>query len=54
MIDELNSAQVEYPVEQAAIWIVTDDASYDELGMLVKDSRFGTAVINENDAARAS
>jgi hypothetical protein len=53
IIDKLNSAQVDYPVEQAAIWIVTDDATFDELGMLVEGSRFGTSIINENAALRA-
>ena len=38
VIDELNAKPVDYPVEQAAVWIVTDDASYDELGMLVGGS----------------
>jgi hypothetical protein len=53
ILDKLNSAKVDYPVEQAAIWIVTDDATFDELGMLVEGSRFGTSIINENDAVRA-
>ncbi len=53
LIDRLSGAGVDFPVEQAAVWIITDDASYDELGMLVKDTRFGDPVITENDAARA-
>jgi hypothetical protein len=53
LIQTLNSAGVDFPVEQAAIWIVTDDATYDQLGMLVEGSRFGASVINEDDAARA-
>jgi len=53
VIDQLNSTPVEYPVEQAAIWIVTDDASYDELGMLVGGSPFGQPLILEEDAVRA-
>jgi hypothetical protein len=53
IIDQISSAGVNYPVEQAAIWIVTDDATYDELGMLVEGSRFGTSMIRENDAVRA-
>jgi hypothetical protein len=53
VIDKLNSAKVDYPVEQAAIWIVTDDATFDELGMLVEGSRFGASTINEKDAVRA-
>jgi hypothetical protein len=53
VIDQLNATPVQYPVEQAAIWIVTDDASYDELGMLVGGSPFGQPLIQEEDAARA-
>jgi hypothetical protein len=53
VIDQLNATPVEYPVEQAAIWIVTDDASYDELGMLVGGSPYGPPLIEEEDAARA-
>jgi hypothetical protein len=53
LIQKLDSAGVDFLVEQAAIWIVTDDATFDELGMLVEGSRFGASVINEDDAARA-
>lgn len=53
VLEKLNSAEFDFPVEQAAVWIVTDDATFDELGMLVKDSRFGTSVINETDAVQA-
>jgi hypothetical protein len=53
IIDELNITRVDYPVEQAAIWIVTDDATFDELGMLVEGSRFGTSIVNEEVALRA-
>jgi len=53
IIEALNAADVQYPVEQAAIWIVTDDASYDDLGMLVGGSRYGDALIGENEAVRA-
>ncbi len=53
IIETLNKADVSYPVEQAAIWIVTDDASYDDLGMLVGGSPYGAALIGENEAARA-
>ena len=39
------------------MWIVTDDASYDELGTLVQSSSFqpwgGTRMINAPEAARA-
>jgi beta propeller repeat protein len=38
-------------VEQAAIWIVTDDADYDDLGILVDSLH--VRVIHEKDAARA-
>ena len=53
VIDQLNSTPVDYPVEQAAIWIVTDDATFDELGMLVGGSRYGSALIKEDEAVRA-
>lgn len=53
VIGQLNTTPVEYPVEQAAIWIVTDDASYDELGMLVGGSPFGPPLIQEEDAVHA-
>jgi hypothetical protein len=53
IIDQINSVQVDYPVEQAAVWIVTDDATFDELGLLVEGSRFGTSIIQETDAVRA-
>jgi hypothetical protein len=53
VIEQLNAAPIEYPVEQAAVWIVTDDASYDELGMLVGGSPFGPPLIEEAHAARA-
>ena len=53
LIDQVISVQVDYPVEQAAVWIVTDDATFDELGMLVEGSRFGSSIIQETDAVRA-
>jgi len=49
-------AQEDYPVRQAAVWIVTDNADYDDLGILVESSLQGlggTRVINEDEAARA-
>jgi hypothetical protein len=52
-MEKLDSAGLDYPVEQAAIWIVTDDATYDELGLLVEGSRFGTSIIGEETALRA-
>lgn len=45
-----------YSVEQAAIWIVTDDATYADLGTLVRQGAiagFPIRVIMEDDAARA-
>jgi hypothetical protein len=53
----LDQANVEYAVRQAAIWIVTDDADYDDLGILIS-SPFGlpysgSRVINEYEAALA-
>jgi hypothetical protein len=53
VIDALNAAGVDYPVEQAAVWIVTDDATYDDLGMLVGGSRYGSALIGPNEAVQA-
>ncbi len=53
IITELNSVTVDYEIEQAAIWIVTDDATFDALGVLVEGSRFGNPIINENNAVRA-
>jgi hypothetical protein len=52
----LDRANVEYPVRQAAVWIVTDDADYDDLGELVETSDGGSSgprVINDAEAARA-
>jgi hypothetical protein len=45
-----------YDVKQAAVWIVTDNADFDELGILVTGSGysdFNMRVIDEYDAARA-
>jgi hypothetical protein len=53
VIDTLNSSKADYAIEQAAIWILTDNATFDELGMLVRDSRFGPPLIKENEAVRA-
>ncbi len=53
----LDKAQVTYGVRQAAVWIVTDDASYSDLGRLV--SRFswmptgGVQIIKQYEAAQA-
>lgn len=45
-----------YDVKQAAVWIITDDATFDDLGILVSSSGysdFNMRVIDEHDAARA-
>ncbi len=57
----LESRDVDSEVKQAAVWIVTDDADYDGLGILVSRQHFylgnsqsylgGTRVINEYEAA---
>jgi hypothetical protein len=46
----LDKAGVGYAVRQAAVWIVTDNASYSGLGILVRGS---ARAIREADAARA-
>jgi len=51
----LGQAGADTETRQAAVWIVTDDADYDDLGTLVS-STFGiggSRVINELEAARA-
>ncbi|AVD71674.1 hypothetical protein [Desulfobulbus oralis] len=51
----LEQARVDKATRQAAIWIVTDNASYEDLGILLA-SPFGfggTRVINEEEAAQA-
>lgn len=51
----LDKARVDTSTRQAAVWIVTDDADYDDLGILVA-SQFGfggSRVINEQETARA-
>jgi|GEM_PF-4400976 len=54
VLDAENSA---YPVMQAAIWIITDDATYDDLGTLVSKlpdgSKDGARLINEYEASEA-
>jgi hypothetical protein len=51
----LERAGVSYPVRQAAVWIVTDNATYGDMGILVR--RYGGAtvgrVITASDAAQA-
>ena len=51
----LDKAGVSYGTRQAAVWIVTDDANYYELGELVAgfNGFGGSRVINEGEAARA-
>ena len=53
----LSEEYVSSEVEQAAIWIVTDNADFDDLGILVRRSAYdyygGTRVIKEYEAARA-
>ena len=52
----LNKAGVDYATRQAAVWIVTDDASYSELGILVARRAYqsgGTRTIREAEAAAA-
>jgi hypothetical protein len=49
-------ASESYDVRQAAVWIITDNASFDDLGILVSSSGysdFSMRVIDEHDAARA-
>ena len=55
LMPALESARVDTETRQAAVWIVTDNADYDDLGILVA-SQFGfggSRVINEQEAARA-
>lgn len=47
----LNESNVGYATRQAAVWIVTDDATYGDLGTLV--SQFGWRTINAPHAAEA-
>jgi hypothetical protein len=51
----LDKAGVNTETRQAAVWIITDDADYDDLGILVA-SQFGfggSRVINESETVRA-
>lgn len=55
LIPVLEATQTYYMVEQAAVWIVTDDADYADLGILVGEPGFAglrSRVIDEDDAAR--
>ncbi|MBE9572728.1 MAG: hypothetical protein IMF11_19045 [Proteobacteria bacterium] len=53
----LNKARVDYKTRQAAVWIVTDNASYSDLGILVSRPAFqpfgGIRTIRETETARA-
>lgn len=53
----LDQANADSETRQAAVWIVTDDATYDDLGILVSRPAYamfgGSRVINEAEAARA-
>ncbi|MDR2451583.1 MAG: hypothetical protein LBE85_07420 [Candidatus Accumulibacter sp.] len=53
----LDKASVPYATRQAAVWIVTDNASYSDLGILVSRPQFqpfgGTRTIREAETARA-
>jgi len=57
VLPALERASAPYPVIQAAAWILTDDATYADLGTLIRRPSYqmsgGTRVIQENDAARA-
>lgn len=55
LMPELDKANVSYETRQAAVWIVTDNADYDDMGIL-QSSRNGVPqgrVITESDAAEA-
>ena len=47
----LDAEDAIYPVKQAAIWIITDDADYNDLGTLI--CKNGARAINESEAAEA-
>lgn len=47
----LDAENADYPVQQAAIWIITDDADYYDLGTLICEN--GERAINESQAAEA-
>lgn len=58
LIPSLDKAGVDFATRQAAVWIVTDDADYSDLGTLVSKSQLfinfsGTRVIKEAAVARA-
>ncbi|EGV16132.1 Peptidoglycan-binding domain 1 protein [Thiocapsa marina 5811] len=47
----LDRAKVGFAVRQAAVWIVTDNADYADLGILIQN--MGSRAIDASDAARA-
>jgi len=53
----LERARVTFAVHQAAVWIVTDNANYSDLGILVRRPQIGSfsrsRLINEYESARA-
>lgn len=57
LMPALDKADVSYPVCQAAVWIVTDDVSYRDLGRLVSRFSFmptgGVQIIKQYEAAQA-
>jgi hypothetical protein len=55
LMPALEKADVDYQTRQAAVWIVTDNADYNDLGILVGswNGVGGSRVINEAEAARA-
>ena len=58
LVPVLAAAGADFAVRQAAVWIVTDDATYDDLGTLVRSSSFspfggGVRLINAPEATRA-
>jgi hypothetical protein len=57
LMPALGRANAGSNVEQAAVWIVTDDADYADLGILVSRSAYqvfgGSRVINERETAEA-
>jgi hypothetical protein len=52
LLPVLDKAGVNSETRQAAVWIVTDNADYDDLGVLVPPGG-GSRVIGETEAARA-
>jgi len=48
----IDKAEISYPAMQAAVWIVTDDVSYNEMGRLV-EKHTGRRIIDETIAYRA-